>query len=103
MPAPASAFLVASGETGQGAGPDPAPVRRLFPAECEAVGRLQRRAFGGRAHVPVAVSVVAGLLARAGCIACRQGVMRVLDREGLQAASCECYGVSETIYDRIMK
>src|SRR5260370_7399558 len=55
MPAHASAFLVASGETGQAAGPAPAPVRRLFPAECEAVGRLQRPAFGGRAHVPVAV------------------------------------------------
>src|SRR5260370_11318812 len=55
MPAPASAFLVASGETGHGAGPAPAPVRRLFPAECQAVGRLQRPAFGGRAHVPVAV------------------------------------------------
>src|SRR6058998_3501543 len=55
MPAPASAFLVASGETGPGVGPTPAPVRRLFPTECEAVGRLQRPAFGGRAHVPVAV------------------------------------------------
>src|SRR6266436_8571464 len=55
MPAPASIYLVASGETGPGAGPPAAPVRRLFPAECEAVGRLQRPAFGGRAHVPVAV------------------------------------------------
>src|ERR1700675_5152110 len=55
MPAPASAFVVARGEAGQGAGPAPAPVRRLLPAECEAVGRLQRPAFGGRAHVPVAV------------------------------------------------
>src|SRR5258707_9244122 len=55
MPAPASIYLVASGETGPGVGPAPAPVRRLFPAECEAVGRLQRPAFGGRTHVPVAV------------------------------------------------
>src|SRR5712692_7421826 len=49
------------------------------------------------------VSVVAGTLQKAGLIAYRHGVMRVADREGLEAASCECYGVTETLYDRIMK
>jgi CRP-like cAMP-binding protein len=49
------------------------------------------------------VSVVAGTLQKAGLIAYRHGVMRVVDREGLEAASCECYGVTETLYDRIMK
>ena len=49
------------------------------------------------------VSIVAGTLQKAGFIAYRHGVMRVVDREGLEAASCECYGVTETLYDRIMK
>jgi CRP-like cAMP-binding protein len=49
------------------------------------------------------VSVVAGTLQKAGFIAYRHGVIRVVDREGLEAASCECYGVTETLYDRIMK
>ena len=49
------------------------------------------------------VSVVAGTLQKAGFITYRHGVMRVMDREGLEAASCECYGVTETLYDRIMK
>ena len=49
------------------------------------------------------VSVVAGTLQKAGFIAYRHGVMRVVDRKGLEAASCECYGVAETLYDRIMK
>ena len=49
------------------------------------------------------VSSVAGTLQKAGFIAYRHGVMRVVDREGLEAASCECYEVTETLYDRIMK
>jgi CRP-like cAMP-binding protein len=49
------------------------------------------------------VSVVAGMLQKAGYIAYRHGIMRVLDREALEAVSCECYGVTETFYDRIMK
>ena len=49
------------------------------------------------------VSVVAGTLQKAGFIAYRHGVMRVVDRDGLEAASCECYRVTETLYDRIMK
>ena len=49
------------------------------------------------------VSIVAGTLQTAGFIAYSRGLMRVVDREGLEAASCECYGVTETLYDRIMK
>jgi len=49
------------------------------------------------------VSVVAGTLQKAGFIAYRHGIMRVVDREGLEAATCECYRVTETLYDRIMK
>src|SRR6266852_8117920 len=55
MPASVSSFLDSSCETWQGTGPSPTPVRRLFAGECETVGRLQRTAFGGRAHVPVAI------------------------------------------------
>ena len=49
------------------------------------------------------VSVVASMLQRTGLIAYRHGVMRVVDRHGLEDGSCECYGVTETLYDRIMK
>jgi CRP-like cAMP-binding protein len=37
------------------------------------------------------VSIVAGTLQRAGLITYRHGVMRIVDREGLEEASCECY------------
>ena len=49
------------------------------------------------------VSVVAGALQTAGIITYRRGVIRVLNRHGLKAASCECYAVSAAFYDRIMK
>jgi CRP-like cAMP-binding protein len=48
------------------------------------------------------VSIVAGTLQKAGLIAYRHGVMRVVNRDGLEAASCECYGATSTFYDRIM-
>jgi CRP-like cAMP-binding protein len=49
------------------------------------------------------VSVVAGTLQKAGFIAYRHGVMRIVDREALEAASCECYRVTKKLYDRIMR
>jgi CRP-like cAMP-binding protein len=48
------------------------------------------------------VSIIAGTLQRAGLITYRRGILRVLDREGLEAASCECYQVLKQLYDRIM-
>ncbi|TMQ33061.1 MAG: Crp/Fnr family transcriptional regulator [Planctomycetota bacterium] len=48
------------------------------------------------------VTVVAGTLQRAGLIAYRRGAMRIIDREGLEAASCECYEIAKTYYERIM-
>jgi CRP-like cAMP-binding protein len=48
------------------------------------------------------VSIIAGTLQRAGFITYRRGVLRVLDREGLEAASCECYQAMKHLYDRIM-
>jgi CRP-like cAMP-binding protein len=48
------------------------------------------------------VTVIAGTLQRAGLITYRRGMMRILDREGLQEASCECYGIMTALYDRIL-
>jgi len=39
------------------------------------------------------VTVAAGILKKAGVIDYGNGEMAVLDRQGLEAASCECYGV----------
>ena len=48
------------------------------------------------------VSIIAGSLQTAGIISYHRGIVRVLDREKLQAASCECYEVIDAYYDRIM-
>jgi CRP-like cAMP-binding protein len=39
------------------------------------------------------VSVAAAALSHAGVIAYRRGFLKVLDRDRLEAASCECYGI----------
>jgi CRP-like cAMP-binding protein len=49
------------------------------------------------------VTVIAGTLQTAGLITYHRGVIRVLNREGLEAASCECYGVTKAFYDRVMQ
>jgi CRP-like cAMP-binding protein len=48
------------------------------------------------------VSLIAGTLQRAGFLSYRRGILRVLDREGLQSACCECYQAMKHLYDRIM-
>jgi Mn-dependent DtxR family transcriptional regulator len=47
------------------------------------------------------VSIVAGGLQEAGLIRYSRGRMTVLDREGLQAASCECYAIVRGHFDRL--
>jgi Mn-dependent DtxR family transcriptional regulator len=47
------------------------------------------------------VSIVAGGLQDAGLIRYARGRMAILDRTGLQAASCECYGVVRAQLDRL--
>ncbi|HEY6186465.1 MAG TPA: Crp/Fnr family transcriptional regulator [Pyrinomonadaceae bacterium] len=39
------------------------------------------------------VTMIAGNLQRAGLIRYRRGIVHIIDREGLEAASCECYRI----------
>jgi CRP-like cAMP-binding protein len=48
------------------------------------------------------VTEVAGRLQRARLIHYRYGIITILDRAGLEAASCECYGVIKQEYDRLL-
>lgn len=48
------------------------------------------------------VTGVAGRLQQAGLIRYRQGTITVLDRDGLESASCECYGIIKAAYDRLL-
>jgi CRP-like cAMP-binding protein len=47
------------------------------------------------------VSVSAGILQRAGLIRYARGHVTIVDRSGLEAVSCECYGVIKTELDRV--
>ncbi len=49
------------------------------------------------------VSMAAKTLERAGFIRSGRGALRVEDRKGLEAASCDCYAVIKQMYDRIMR
>ena len=48
------------------------------------------------------VTLAAGILARAGLIQYTRGKIQVLDRGGLEEASCECYGVIQREYERLI-
>lgn len=48
------------------------------------------------------VSVVAGMLQKAGFIRYARGVIEVLDRAGLEAGTCECYMVVRREYERLL-
>lgn len=48
------------------------------------------------------VSVAQAILQRAGLIRYTRGSISVLDREGLEAASCPCYGIIRTGYNRLL-
>jgi CRP-like cAMP-binding protein len=47
------------------------------------------------------VSSVAGALKAAGLINYSRGIVTILDRDGLEAASCECYRIIENEYARL--
>ena len=48
------------------------------------------------------VTVAAGMLQQAGLIAYARARVRVLDRERLEQASCECYRIVKDKYDRLL-
>ena len=48
------------------------------------------------------VTIAAGILASAGLITYTRGNIRVLDRARLEEASCECYGVIQREYERLI-
>jgi CRP-like cAMP-binding protein len=48
------------------------------------------------------VSAVAGILQKAGLLTYHRGRMTILDRKGLEAASCECYQVVREELDRLL-
>jgi CRP-like cAMP-binding protein len=51
-------------------------------------------------HRP-SVSLVAGSFQKAGFIKYARGTMTILNREGLEQASCECYGATQQAYARL--
>ena len=48
------------------------------------------------------VTVAAGILQKAGLITYKRGNITVLDRNGLEAASCECYGIVRKEFERLL-
>ncbi len=48
------------------------------------------------------VTEAAGVLAQAGLIRSKRGTVAVLDRAGLEGASCECYGVVRRRYNQLL-
>ncbi len=52
-------------------------------------------------HRPT-VSIAAGMLQKAGLIAYARGTITILDRSGLEAASCNCYRFVEREYQRLL-
>jgi Mn-dependent DtxR family transcriptional regulator len=49
------------------------------------------------------VTLAAQVLQKAGLIEYRRGKMQVLDRPGLEKASCECYAVVKKRFDDFLK
>jgi CRP-like cAMP-binding protein len=48
------------------------------------------------------VTAVAGALQAKGLIRYRRGVVDILDRQGLEAMTCECYGAVRRLYERLL-
>ncbi len=70
-------------------GADDFPLTQEFLAEMLAIRRPT-------------VTAAAGALQKAGLIGYHRGTMTVLDRKGLEAASCECYRAVEKELDRLL-
>lgn len=50
----------------------------------------------------VGITGAAGAMQRSGLIEYRRGHVTVLDRKGLETATCTCYGADRRTYDRVM-
>ena len=48
------------------------------------------------------VTVAASTLQKAGLIRYERGRIEITDRSGLEAATCECYGIARRAYDRLL-
>jgi Mn-dependent DtxR family transcriptional regulator len=48
------------------------------------------------------VTEAAGALQRAGMIRYRRGLVSIVDRKRLEAASCECYQIVRAEFDRLL-
>jgi CRP-like cAMP-binding protein len=48
------------------------------------------------------ISIIAGTLQKAGLMTYRRGVVRILNRKGLEEGTCECYESMKRFYDRIV-
>ena len=49
------------------------------------------------------VTMVAGTLQRAGLIEYKRGCLHIVNRKELEAASCDCYGVTKKLYSNLYK
>ena len=66
-----------------------------FPITHEFLGQM----LGSRRAT---VTLSAGLLQSAGLIRYHRGRVTIVDREGLESVSCECYGISKAARDRVV-
>jgi CRP-like cAMP-binding protein len=49
------------------------------------------------------VTLIVGALQATGCITSRRGIVRIMNRRGLEASSCECYHVARSLYEQIVQ
>ncbi len=49
------------------------------------------------------ISLVANSLQKSGFITYRRGVVRILDRAGLEKAACDCFKITKAVYERILE
>jgi CRP-like cAMP-binding protein len=49
------------------------------------------------------VTVIVGALQDSGCLTSRRGVVRIMNRRGLEASCCECYDVVRLLYEQIVQ
>ena len=48
------------------------------------------------------VTIAAGMLQKAGLIRYDRGQVAVIDRDGLEAVACDCYGTARREFERLL-